>query len=443
MALRFVEQCDTHSVYQRPDGTLVLVAHGFPRRYLVEFDKDEMVRQWHAMVRQWHAWPVTSTCRDGFLAHLRNRLTDPDIADDVRWCANCASVDLLDDGETVDGNFVCSECYDNEYSTCDNCHDLAHNDSITGTLDDSYVCDDCLGSYSWCNECDGYYPDDYADDHDHDDDGSGCCESPAPDFTIRNDGVPPLANDTRVTISLPAGVIDTEGVQRIRRAMQLADMYDASCLLPTLGDKWQTREGNYTKRLSRAIHKTLAQKISPDLLSEIGNIARAHSTPVDFEIETTRRLNMSAADFYHEDSCWWQSYSEGRCTLKTNGGFGLRTFTGDSVTGRAWVLPLKLADGRLTPTFDTVNPSAFVVFNGYGRLEGYTAARILSHMAGWTYRRVGLSCSPMFINSDAGYLVAPEDIAAPYTDGRLDIATTQHSALFTQESTHTRELAHV
>jgi hypothetical protein len=35
-------------------------------------------------------------------------------------------------------------------------------------------------------------------------------------------------------------------------------------------------------------------------------------------------------------------------------------------------MPMKKnRNGRLTPTFDTLNPDAFVVFNGYGKLSGY------------------------------------------------------------------------
>jgi hypothetical protein len=145
---------------------------------------------------------------------------------------------------------------------------------------------------------------------------------------------------------------------------------------------------------------------------------------------------MSAAAFYHDDSCWWQGYSESRCALKTNGGFGLRTFDrhGD-VTGRAWVMPLKLsASGHLEPTFNTETPDAFTVFNGYGDLAGYTAPRIVGHMAGWTYRKIGFDASPMYVNA-GGYLVAPEEVAKKYdgTNNYLILRLSQHADLLKRE----------
>jgi len=79
-----------------------------------------------------------------------------------------------------------------------------------------------------------------------------------------------------------------------------------------------------------------------------------------------------------------------------------------------------------------------VVFNGYGDLYGYTASRIIAHLAGWTYRKIDFECSPMYINS-GGYLVAPEPVAEKYTDGELRLSVSQHSSLYDRE----RKLAHV
>jgi len=215
--------------------------------------------------------------------------------------------------------------------------------------------------------------------------------------------------------------------------------------LYAIGAQWQARDGNYAKRLSRHAYKAHQLKLTPEVMSQVGTIARDHSTAVSVTIEVSRELNESAGYWYHEDSCWWNSYSESRCALKTNGGFGLRSFsTGDpyaDVTGRAWVLPLRLNEnGYPLPTFDTRTPDAFVVFNGYGDLSGYTPARILAHMAGWTYRKIGFECNPMYVNA-GGYLIAPEDIAGRYTDGSLHLSVDQHARLYDDE--RERELARV
>ena len=97
---------------------------------------------------------------------------------------------------------------------------------------------------------------------------------------------------------------------------------------------------------------------------------------------------------------------------------------------------MRLSGGQLYPTFETETPDAFVVFNGYGDLTGYAPARILSHMAGWTYARIPFSCDPMYINA-GGYLVAPEDIVKKHD--HLSLSVSRHSRLFDEE----KELAHV
>jgi hypothetical protein len=214
----------------------------------------------------------------------------------------------------------------------------------------------------------------------------------------------------------------------------------ASGLEDALGGQWQTKEGNYTKRLSKLAYKSHGLKIPPAVLSQVGCIARDNSTGVDFAIEVTRDLNLSAEEFYHEDSCWWQSYSESRCSLKSNGGIGMRTFGGPygEVRGRAWIMPLRLVDGELVATFDSLTPDGFMVFNGYGDLSGYTPARIVSHMAGMTYRKISFDCSPMYVNNGSGYLVTSEEIANQYaTKGRLTLNASVHSNLHHKEEVAT------
>jgi hypothetical protein len=90
-------------------------------------------------------------------------------------------------------------------------------------------------------------------------------------------------------------------------------------------------------------------------------------------------------------------------------------------------MPLrKNADGELVPTFDTMSPDAFVAFNGYGDLNGYTGARVMAAMAGWTYARISFECSPMYVNA-GGYLIAPEEIVQ--TCKSLDLSVRQHANL--------------
>jgi hypothetical protein len=392
---------------------------------------------------------------DAFLAYLREITREPEYIGEVVFCTLCGDPAWHDETSRARGApdaVLCQPCAD-DCDSCDRCAELYPPDELSDTLDSRTVCENCRDeNYTWCEECEGHYPDVDSDEHDHEEenDMSGCCESPQLKFKIRNDGCEPLANDKRATVTLPTGIISAEGLSQIRTYLRIQAneqndyasrvgltelSYD---LLEHLGDEWQTRTGNFTKRMSRHAYKAYGLKLSPEILSQVGCIARDNcGNQNSYDIEVTRDLNLSAAAFYHEDSCWWGGYSESRCALKTNGGFGMRTFDryGDIAFGRAWVMPLKLsASGHLEPTFNTETPDAFIVFNGYGDLAGYNAPRIVGHMAGWTYRKIGFDASPMYINA-GGYLVAPEEIAKKY-DGEsnyLTLRLSQHSDLYYRE----------
>jgi hypothetical protein len=296
-----------------------------------------------------------------------------------------------------------------------------------------------------------------------------CCRSPQKEFAVRHDGHPPLANDALTTITLPEGLITRDGLGKIREYLvglarvmpyrseesyQLQVM--AVTLEDTLGNQWQTPQGNYAKRLGSHAYKTRQVKLAPEVLAHVGSIARDHSKPVDVAIAVTRQLNQPSVNFGNPGSCWWSNYSYSRCALKTNGGFGLRAFTEmavaaapslrnplgrdkheQAVSGRAWVMPLRrrmTGSRQLVPTFETVTPDAFVVFNGYGSLKDYAAPRVMAHLAGWTYRKIEFSCDPMYVNPGGSYLVAPEELTEAYAGGwALRLSVLQHSALFDDE----------
>jgi hypothetical protein len=389
--------------------------------------------------------------QDEFRQRLRELACDPDSLDNLEFCSHCEEP-AWDTTSTQGGQVkLCESCWD-DWADCDSCDERFPPEDLTTTLSESHICESCRNNYyTFCEECDGYYPDGAEDEHDHDDpdededSGCGCCSSPQPAFRVRNDGCEPLANDTRVTVMLPAGIISAEGLEAIRLYLYRMEEYDVSYDLPTIGDAWQAKAGNYTKRLSRMAYQKYQVKLTPEILSQVGCIAREHSAQASAEIEVTRELNMSAGAFCNEGSCWWNSYSESRCALKTNGGFGLRSFNEyHDVCGRAWVLPLRKDElsGRLVPTFETMTPDAFVVFNGYGDLHGYAAPRIVAHMAGWTYRKISFECHPMYVNA-GGYLIAAEELAEKYTDGRLELTVSQHARLYqTEQENKEKELIH-
>jgi hypothetical protein len=393
---------------------------------------------WEGFQRTHPRGSVTESRRE-FRLYLRGITRDPDDIDAVVFCImkSCGLPEWEDETFPARGNrdrHLCESCADS-WTTCDRCEDRYPDDEVTTVLGGDDICDDCRANYySWCENCDGYYPDDDASEHDHDSYDTCCCGSPQEEFTVRNDGCEPLANDTLVTVTLPAGTISAEGLAEIRSVLA-GTSYALACDLAPLGDQWQTKLGNYTKRLSSYAYKTRHIKIPAEVMSLIGCLARDHSQPVDLTIEVTRMLNQPPREFCNEDSCWWTDYSASRCALKTNGGLGLRAFDehGD-VAGRAWVMPLKHPEGgrSLVPTFETLTPAAFIVFNGYETLSGYAAPRVLAHMTGWTYRKVGFRCSPMYVNA-GGFLVGPEEIVRQYENGELILSVRQHSSLFGDE----------
>ena len=422
-----------------------------------------------------------------FQTWLARKLIEPSETDDLLFCAGCEMpFGEYDVQHEYAGDIICEACAE-KYSSCDDCGALS--EYTTTTLDDQEVCESCRDyNYYYCDHCDGYYHPD-SEYHDHDEDCS--CEAPAQNFRIRNDGDDPLQNDHEITVSLPAGVISDEGIGAMARVLQQHGQslvtdpvwpdwaydswnqtnwtdeqraeydrlvairrenqeirqkwYQVSYTLADIGQEWQTKQGNFTKRLSRHAYKTYGLKLPNEVLSEIGNLGSQHSQGSEVRIAVTRNLNLPASEFAHDESCWWQSYHASRCALKNNGGFGLRSFgtrknywgaTHEGVNGRAWVMPMRLTeDERLVPTFETENPDALVVFNGYGDLSGYTPVRIMAHLYGMTYRKVSFSCDPMYVNGDQGYLVTSEEIAQNYTDGRIHLSVDEHANL------HSRDVA--
>lgn len=444
VTIRFVATGALYSIYRTRDGKPVYLAHGTGRQLfpLAEIDLASIWAQF--------------SYRDDCLDEIRAMTITPDCVDDeIAFCDDCDRIGYSDDYSTTgNGDRVCKSCCGNYYY-CEDCEGL-YRETWT-TVYETEVCEYCRDAhFTYCEECAAYRRD--ADDdhyHNDDDDCDGNCESPAMAFTMRNDGDAPLPNDTPTTVTLPAGVISAEGIGAIAAYLREwsystddTDIrhayYRLSYSLETLGDKWQTRDGNYTKRLSRLAYKSFGLKVPAEVISRVGCIGSDHSRAVDFEIEMTRNLNLSAAAFGHADSCFWQSYRSSRCTLKTNGGIGIRSFAdsayGRAVTGRAWIIPLRQSgNGALVATFNALSPDAFVVFNGYGALSGYAAARIVAHMAGMTYRKVTFSVGEVYVNSSVGYVVAPEEIANNYDDGSLYLDADAHSDLFSVE----RMMAHV
>ena len=391
--------------------------------------------------------------------------------DNYMACDDCG--DLVEDINSVEGGnkHVCEDCVSNYYM-CEDCEEYVDANDTSTVGWDRTVCDRCISNnYGFCEECDEYYHHDDSYEHEHNDQCD--CSSEQTTFRVRNgDGF--LDNDETTVVSLPSGFVSDEGIGAIARAITdhmstvIGDIatFDtrpnartayfeerpkwmalAYSIVDGIGQEWQTKEGNFTKRLSRYAYKSQGLKIPAALLTQIGNLGSQHSQGADLTLAFTRDLNLAAEEFAHPESCWWQSYYTSRCSLKTNGGMGLRTFgtrktwSGaeyQTVTGRAWVMPLRHTDDGFVPTYNTETPDAVMVFNGYGDLGGYAPARIVAQMNGMTYRKVNFYNDPMYVNSDQGYLVGPEDLVKPYTDGKVTLYTDEHANVYNDDRRNDR-----
>lgn len=77
-------------------------------------------------------------------------------------CADCheeCSFKYNGDNTNPDGEYVCEECFSQNYSTCDKCGEVT-TDALTEVDGDEWYCDDCLSKYcSVCKGCDEWVTD--------------------------------------------------------------------------------------------------------------------------------------------------------------------------------------------------------------------------------------------------------------------------------------------
>ncbi len=324
-------------------------------------------------------------------------------------CERCQEWDETDNATTVaNGDTVCDPCIADNYSACERCSEWSPSDDMTFADDtDAAYCESCRDNYlSWCEQCEVYW----RHDHDsHEDEEDACdCEAPHQRFRFPANGDGTITNDTRLDVTLPAGTIDETGLYQIRQLLYNDLTYDVvEKAMNAVGDLWQAKRGNFTRRLSRELYANHKTKIPEGVLTQIGNLARQHSSDSsEWAVEFTRNLNLSPDAFCHGGSCWWQSYYLSRCALKQWGGLGIRTFDSyGNPEGRAWVQPL---NEDMEPTHDTMDAHAYLIYNCYGELSGAQPARIIAHLSSKTYRKVEFESAEQYVNNNNGWLVADE-----------------------------------
>jgi hypothetical protein len=454
MKLEFVERRAEYSVYRDRRGKLVYLKDApelnvtNPPLYQIETrtlfpprssDNSNLYNHWIKAQRK-------GMTRKTWVAFLQAVLTDPEPAEGLTWCNRCdvPTAEALGSRRygREDSEVACASCA-TFLRECDMCHTRVANRE---TIGNQRVCLECRNeNFRACRACGIYISnDEYELHHKH---GVGCCESPALDFQLRWLDNPPLVSDTKTVITMGAGQVDPAGYDRLEAWLNQNGFFHESAVLRRIEPTWQKKEGNFPKRLSKEVWKTYGRKVPEPAMAMIGTIGAEHSAKhAELTVMVSRRLNESASFWYHEGSCWWSSAYASRCALKTNGGFGIVTYSSprhSKPNGRCWVLPVKRGErGYLKPTFDTMDPDGFIVFNGYGALVDYSGARVMAALAGMSYTKIQFAPkNPLYVNS-GGYLVGSEEFVSQFTDGVVYMHTMEaHAKLFEQEQKEAEQVA--
>lgn len=450
MKLEFVKRLPDYTVYRRTNGDLVYLTDPkeirttTPHLYKIETAQlfPPLTRDNTLLHSEWHHFSrrrFGDASKEAFLDFLREVLTDPSPVDETGWCTRCDIITSTAIGGVKhgqdSGQLACFTC-SRYFRVCEMCKVKSLNTQPAGRY--RRVCEPCLqANFEYCRNCGVYYDNEtYLRDHKH---GNGCCESPQLEFSVRLLDNPPLVNDVKQLVTLGAGTIDPAGVKRITSWLQNNGYPHEAVVMGQMDTTWQKKDGNFPKRLSKQVWKTYNRKVSAEALAMIGTIGAEHSAKgSEIAVMISRQLNNPPAWWFHGGSCWWTSAYASRCALKTNGGFGLLTYESvrhSKPNGRAWVLPVKRTGTEyLAPTFETMEPDGFIVFNGYGALAEYAGARVMAGLAGMTYRKITfMPKNPIYANA-GGFLVGSEDFVEPYTDGAVFMhEMRQHATLFEEE----------
>lgn len=400
------------------------------------------------------------TLGDGEFVELFNNVIDTP-ALEILFCARCGAIVFDTDAHQVgdDGaDSVCQNCI-GYYFECEKCGVQRDNNGAVTINGFGAVCQICMENdrvqASPCARCSNYflhenmvYDDNTEEYLCHDHAHRSIClpnnldfEFPAlctPQKSVREDEIIP--------ITVGHGDVSEEGLSEIinmiyhktagkwaHGGINVREIKDED----VLAREWQTKEGNFPKRLAKHLLVEHSFKLVEDFMADIGAVAKRHAgAPGTHFLSITRNLNLRASDFLHEGSCWWGSESSSRCEFKAWNGFGLRTWSTPEDDGhpvsRAWLVPLNIStqvarvdrynrekagghadrdNNQDTLYFSATHvlpADAYVLFNAYGPIEQLPYARMIAGMVGKSYRKIHLGAE-MYINA-GGVLIAEQSI---------------------------------
>ena len=86
--------------------------------------------------------------------------------EDGYQCCNCGEYVGEDDAYSMDGDYYCSDCYDELFTYCEDCNNHYSNENFTWIEGmNKYVCDECLTEYYRCDDCGEWFTDTYSVDN--------------------------------------------------------------------------------------------------------------------------------------------------------------------------------------------------------------------------------------------------------------------------------------
>lgn len=395
-------------------------------------------------------WQQRSNLAHEDFAEIFNRIVELRGGDLIVKPCNSCGVFSFDELTEVVGDEVCRSCIRRYYVECIGCQELNHRNDMTDIQGD-HVCESCLSNGSieaaTCEGCGTYFYTDnmlYVEDRgyycsDHQPREASVCKPThlAFEFPALCTPQKSIKNDEIVTVTVAHGEVSNVGMGEIRNLIYKRTggtnrNYDGLNLHELANEEtfdrtWQTKEGNFPKRLAKHMLTERSMKLTEELMAEVGNIAKAYTSQTGkTHISLTRNLNLPASQFCNDGSCWWTDYATSRCEAKAYHAFGVRGWAVedddqlDQPISRAWLIPLSVtATNRFGPTH-VLPADAYVLFNAYG-MEVLPFARIVAGMTGKSYKKIAFRGDHMYVNGEVGVLIAEQSVcdAVDIRDGIL------------------------
>lgn len=219
---------------------------------------------------------------------------------------------------------------------------------------------------------------------------------------------------------------------------------------------WMVPRGKYAgalpKRLASWAYKMFSLKLSPELLSRLGNLAREHTAKAaTYWFDFNYTFDWTRGDFGDQASCFFGDGDKPYALplIQSLQGFSLRLYDGPEDgakgLGRAWIIPYKLSrvSGHVE---EGEEPDALLIFNGYGlfkkdyqkviyngvvkqygEMQTYDYGRLFAAWLGASYQPILLSVNgsaekPLWINNDgkSAMIIGPIDLTNKYKPLKAD-----------------------